>query len=495
MEEVIKEEAVHTDWSQEEDIYDALVMAAFGGLKVFMPRIGEAKESPEAETNDPTLGQKSNNDELDSIRVHPIFVLPFVTVLFFIQSSVLIAMVFDSSPFTNIMTQDLAPGLRKIEPEEEAWFQQPTRMAMVLVVKCMMLFTLQVQSLGEFLNALKPLGVVLNVYNWFDYRHFGNGGDELKPMSKPKQMVHTVFIFSMCIIGKIMQLIVCYLACVVSLNVILTARDVQEVIFNGLVPLFITDLDNSAFSFLSAVLHVDLPLYRKYKLKQSRRESGGHLETIAEEETGDDAEREARPLLSSGRAAEIGSCLRCFKRFRGGPTVFVMFLFLMWFYSRQLFVTLHALDTGVVPAARDICMLYRAAYGDDSADNGAAQAGLGFADLVAYKGLSFLTSVVHIDLYEVLGAVGQRMNEHDQTFKEICLGSRHLDRLHDEGCDEDDDSACSDFNRLSVANIGPLFMKNMGAVILVMFVMFALLGVPQVLILWPHIKEIKQSTN
>mmetsp|Transcript_64318 Transcript_64318/g.119551 ORF Transcript_64318/g.119551 Transcript_64318/m.119551 type:complete len:529 (+) Transcript_64318:64-1650(+) len=474
------------DWNQEEDIYDGVVMAAFGGLRIFMPNhfnSDKAGGRGSSLSNEPSNEPAEDDAEMakNTMKIHPAAVLPFVGLLFFIQSTVLLAMMFDSSPFTNVEAIDIVPGLRKFEGEEEDWLRQPTRMHMVLVVKCMMLFTLQVQSLGEFLNALKPLGLVLNVYNWYDFKHWGYS--TRGTMGKGK-LANAAFLFGICAIAKCMQLIVCYLACVVSLNVILTARDVQEVIFNGLVPLFITDLDNSAFTFLSAVLHVDLQYYRRFKLRQASQRRDEGADQGASSGAGASGPEETRGFLEDGTQPardESGGCLRIFRALRGGPTGCLIFMFLIYFYSRQLFVTLHALETGVVPGARDICMMYRSAHHahPNGQSEGLTQQVAIAVDGISYEMLSVLMRVVHIDLYDVLQAIGSRTNDDGQSFAEICLGEEHLERMQ-----ADEDVAFSDFARLSWTDIWPLYSQHWLKVTCVMFVMFVLLGVPQAMVLW-----------
>mmetsp|Transcript_56474 Transcript_56474/g.132461 ORF Transcript_56474/g.132461 Transcript_56474/m.132461 type:complete len:524 (-) Transcript_56474:106-1677(-) len=485
--------ATLTEWNQEEDIYDCVVMAAFGGLRIFMPNFLSKDKARASLSNQPTNNVGPDVDDQDvqmaksTMKIHPAAVLPFVVLLFFIQSTVLLAMMFDSSPFTNVEAIDIMPGLRKFEGEEEEWLRQPTRLHMVLVVKCMMLFTLQVQSLGEFLNALKPLGLVLNIYHWRDLKHWGY---RARSEWNGRHLALSFLLFGICAVAKFMQLVVCYLACVVSLNVILTARDVQEVIFNGLVPLFITDLDNSAFSFLSAVLHLDTQYYRRFKL----REAPLTLDEGAGDQPAPSGEGETSSLLRRDTPSEDepGGCMWIFKKLRGGPTGCMIFTFLIYFYTRQLFVTLHALKTGVVPGARDICMMYRSAHHShpDGQSEGATQQVAIAVDGVSYEMLSVLMSVVDINLYDVLEAIGSRTNDDGQTFKEICLGEEHLSRM------TVDEESFSDFARLSWTDIWPLYSLHWFKVTCVIFVMFVLLGVPQAMVLWwTHCKRPKRSSD
>merc|ERR1719253_1462539 len=75
------------------------------------------------------------------------------------------------------------------------------------------------------------------------------------------------FCAAFCVAAEIMQLLVAYLVLALSMTVIIRAEKVSEVVFNGLVITFLTDLDEYAFQACCAIFHFDARQYNKFKFQ------------------------------------------------------------------------------------------------------------------------------------------------------------------------------------------------------------------------------------
>jgi hypothetical protein len=322
------------------DVYDAVVAAAFGGVVVSLPlaEIG-----------------KGENRKAPSVAIHPFLVWCLAALLFVVQMSCMTCLILDidfEKPF-NVGSWD-------------AFNETPGR-RILLCSKVIMTVVLQMIVLKEFLSALKPLAFLCNPFTWQEV---------WRPSTANPRLFHAGLCVPFCITAEIMQLIVAYMVATLSMSVIMRADRVSDVIFNGLVITFLTDLDEYAWEASAAIFHVDARKYGLFKFRLL-------ADVIAEdEETTSPSGKKRKDLQAQEmhlrrkaaiREAEQGILQGGWKiwfyRGRGGKVQILenLFIFggLCLMFFRQCIMFVQAFDTGILPLTRDICHLYRGLHGHD----------------------------------------------------------------------------------------------------------------------------------
>jgi len=340
---MLRQEATRPDklvmakWDHEKDVYDCVVVAAFGGLHV---------HSRPCEDFDEEMSSDSSSSR--AVRVHPIFPTMVCCVLFQLQMTYLCSIQFDIPPMLDASRPGSAFVTRRwSEVEDDAYSQ------LLLAVKGAMAFTLQMLSLSEFLLALRPWLMVMNPITWRSQKRFTTRSESCVM----RISAHVSVLWMCCVCAKTMQLFVAFLACFMSLNVILAAKEISYALFNGLVLLFVSKLDEHAFSFVAALFNFDLRAYEDFEMELRDDEDDVRLPCTAEHPIACSMfcpwhiPPEAKTRLKSWHLAlwKFG------RRNRDAIIFWLLSAFYMW----QLFIFLFTLDTGVLPRVRDVCALLR----------------------------------------------------------------------------------------------------------------------------------------
>mmetsp|Transcript_32242 Transcript_32242/g.73738 ORF Transcript_32242/g.73738 Transcript_32242/m.73738 type:complete len:439 (+) Transcript_32242:111-1427(+) len=307
------------------DLYDAILVATFGGLGV-VPLDDEQDGSEPAPngTGSSRLApmKKTMSSKVDSVnkqfkfRIHPTFVLIFLAwPLFSMQMTVLWCLFLDI---------DIAG------PLDEDWevLRKDPHMNLLFVVKCLMVVVLGNMSMLEFIHAIRPLFFALNPQTWKELRR-----PESPLWSSP---LGTISCAMCCVIAELMQLQVAYTVLVLSMSITLRSNEITEVIFNSLAIIFITDLDEKSFEAASALFHFDMEAY-------------GDLQ-----ENGIPFEKDV----------PSGGVLSWTKSGKANALSYMLAFFGVWvLYVRQLLMLYMAVQTQVLPIARDICVIYEGITG------------------------------------------------------------------------------------------------------------------------------------
>lgn len=205
-----------------------------------------------------------------------------------------------------------------------------------------MIAVLQMIVLKELLGGMRPFCLLLNPVTWFELQ---------RPTTEGKGWVfHGLICAPLCLAAQIFQIGVAYYILSVSMSVIMLASDVKEIIFNGLVVTFLSDLDEFAWTAMSAVFHLDQERFENFQFKLN--------------DTGivNKTRKEAHESLLFG-LEWTKTWKSWFYRGRGGKVTilenFLIFATLTFIYVRQVAMYVQATDTGILPVARDVCALYR----------------------------------------------------------------------------------------------------------------------------------------
>jgi len=317
------------------DAYDAVVVAAFGGVLVALP-------------SDPDGTQQS-------VRLHPFFIFLFCLVLFVVQLSCLSCLIMDMSLDNFWNEQDGSS-----DTSWEGFDHSPVRQ-MKLMVKSLMIAVLQMIVLKELLGSMRPFCLLMNPVTWAELKRPSTSGTPSKPLGWSSWMFHSWICCPICLAAQLMQFGVAYYVLSVSMSVIIIATDVKEVIFNGLVVTFLMDLDEFAWFAMSAVFHLDQETYDNFHFEIVQ-------ELVADKEEAHKAARVDKERKAAQTDLLFGLTFTKGWKFwfyhgKGGKATILennlIFSTLTFIYVRQLCMYVQAIHTGILPVARDICSLYR----------------------------------------------------------------------------------------------------------------------------------------
>eukprot|EP00928_Gymnodinium_smaydae_P088545 TRINITY_DN72615_c0_g1_i1.p1 TRINITY_DN72615_c0_g1~~TRINITY_DN72615_c0_g1_i1.p1 ORF type:complete len:554 (+),score=70.68 TRINITY_DN72615_c0_g1_i1:76-1662(+) len=349
------------------DCYNAVVVAAFGGVRIMFPREVRSNE-PEADKSKRESirkslsvgksGDENADDDANAIRVHPFLVFMFCFALYTVQLSCLSCLVLDMDK-TEWIAEDQ---------------KETPRQKMIILVKVIMVIVVQMVSLREMVGALRPLLFVLNPVTWGELYRPGMDGKFFKHLpwlTWLRIFFDWKWLALLCIVAQVFQVTIAYVVNVMSISIVLASDDVSNVIFNSLVVIYIADLDEYAWSAVTQIFHIDADYYDKFKFHPVEEDDTGHGKTDAQNK-GTDVHPEEKLTTQKPKAKkwDESRCYRWFFRSGGGKVetleTCVVFILLASVYIRQVFVLAQAYDTGIVPIIRDVCDLYRGWQGDDT---------------------------------------------------------------------------------------------------------------------------------
>jgi hypothetical protein len=340
------------------DSYDAVVAAAFGGVTVDLPSTDTGKSQ--------------------FIRLHPLMVFAFCSVLFCVQLSCLLIL-------------SLSMDMGNVYGKNTSWdgFSESPDRQMILLVRTIMVIVLQIIGLKELLASMRPIFLLLNPYTWILLVRPADTGSWLSGAFKKW------FCLPICVLAKLMQLMIACYVLTVSMSILFIAKDVKSVIFNGLVVTFLADLDEYAWVAMTSIFHMDKLRFENFRFKVKEDPK---FDKVVEELQGGQFRPGSRRSSHMGRIASLSEervkekmdminklpeNLRCeeyyarrkvalqsrchwvfyFWHGKGGKSSvtenMIVFTCLVCIYIRQLFMYVQCVHTGIVPVARNICQFYR----------------------------------------------------------------------------------------------------------------------------------------
>lgn len=291
------------------DMYDAVAVAAFGGVKANLEKIGGKSEN---------------------MVVHPIFLFICCIPLFSIQLSTMFFLRLDP-------TAALKGTFINSEPGQDVDIRSAFSGNMLLHSKLWMMIVVQLMLFKEILGSLQLLVFLLNPQTWADINRMDHENMKLK---YPLNLLFAPFMIAPWpILAIILKLAIGYMVCVDSVSIILSCDTVKDAIFDSLAITFVKDLDEIFWKVCSAAFHL---------------EDFEGFEFVL-------APREFRRRVRKKAYIKTPKFLRILKRGHGARKVEVICAYSLLFviYFRQLNVIVYALHTDVLPVARDMCTFWR----------------------------------------------------------------------------------------------------------------------------------------
>jgi hypothetical protein len=332
-----------------EDSYDAVVAAAFGGITIELP--------------------STDAGESQFIRLHPVMVLAMSVALFYVQFSCLSCLVLDME-LGNIYKSDAHANALKGGLHFHAIGSHNPDHQMKFIIRTIMVIVLQLIGLKELLGALRPIFLMINPYTWQLLVR--------PPTEKWGALFRWQFCLPLCLAAKFMQLFIGYYVLIVSMSTIVTADSVKNVIFNGLVVTFLADLDEYAWVAMTAIFHMDKARFEHFRFRvkedpeynpnpnHRRAEETAHLDKPEEmkfEMMEWDEHLKLSGYCDMRRDAKNHGWKFYMWHGKGGKSGvtenWFVFTVLLYIYTRQLFMYIQMIHTGILPVARDVCRFYR----------------------------------------------------------------------------------------------------------------------------------------
>ena len=290
------------------------------------------------------------------VKVHPILLFIPCVILFMVQSTFLLGLLFSLDPSADFM--------RKAEEESVD--------DMLMIVKCCMVGVLQLMSLKELSVAMRGLYTAYNPWLLCRHMNFCSKCSEVNDMERnlPRDwarhllcnvlvIYHLMITWLLCMFAKIMQLLVAVMCLRMGLNIILQANTVQDAIFNGLVLGFITDLDEAAFAFIATTWNIDGKAYDEFEVPPDELKGEGDQDVsnhngLQHEPINNEF---IRGLVNF--SPSFCSSVRTFFFFVQGSTDMIALGFCWVLYMSQIFDFMLAVESGVLPVVRDLCYQMR----------------------------------------------------------------------------------------------------------------------------------------
>jgi hypothetical protein len=299
----------------EPDIYDSVAVAAFGGVRIGVSSQGAVHAEP----------------------VHPFWMFLPACVLFVIQFSLIALLSLDFD-----LTQKV---------EETGKDQNGVNKSLLTMMKFLMSFIVQLQLFSEILSCLRLLIFVANPTTWIELKR----PDPKDMTSRFAWTYKAVYVAPFAIVSLGLKLLMDYLVCVESLSIILSADSAAMVIFNSLAIVWIVDVDVVFYDVWNVLCQFDTDAFEDHTF----------------EELPDDHEwRENVPQWYKMAQEKLKGLVGAYG-FGCKPSTIAKnatYLLIMLMYFRQLQILQFAIDTGVIPVARDVCAYWRVLDGPNHAE-------------------------------------------------------------------------------------------------------------------------------
>lgn len=193
----------------QEDMYDAVSVAAFGGVVLQLPR--------------------------GCIRVHPLWMFVMAAPLFLSQQAALLYLRLGQDLESPVHGEGVEGELKKILP----------------FAKVLMIYTMALMLFPELLDALRLMMFLANPTTWTDIQRVD-----------PRHRKFMPWIWSGWFVGPIgfisegLKFCIGYIVLVDSVSIVLGCSSVQDAIFNSLALAFLVELDNQLWTVAQSVFHL-----------------------------------------------------------------------------------------------------------------------------------------------------------------------------------------------------------------------------------------------
>lgn len=209
----------------EEDMYDAVTVAAFGGVVLQLPS--------------------------GCIKVHPVFMFVLCVPLFMSQQAALLYL---------RLGQDLDAPVHGEGVEGELQLILP-------FAKVLMIYTLALMLFPELLGALRLMMFLANPTTWTDIRRIDPATKEFLPW-----IWYPCCLAPVGFASEMLKFCVGYIVLVDSVSIVLVCRSVHDAIFNSLALTFLIELDNKLWEVAKSVFHLSFSTEKFYLRPREERE-------------------------------------------------------------------------------------------------------------------------------------------------------------------------------------------------------------------------------
>eukprot|EP00930_Biecheleria_cincta_P093126 TRINITY_DN8329_c0_g2_i1.p1 TRINITY_DN8329_c0_g2~~TRINITY_DN8329_c0_g2_i1.p1 ORF type:complete len:452 (+),score=90.18 TRINITY_DN8329_c0_g2_i1:71-1426(+) len=190
-----------------DDIYDLVVVAAFGGIELNLS--GDFRRT-----------------------LHPVVLWIFACALFCVQLQSLM-----------LLRLDMDVDQEVKEKGED----------MLISLKLLMISVLQLMLFKELMGSARLLAFIINPTTWTDVKRPNAVGAK----SLAYLAFSPSFLFPLCLLAVFFKLFIAYIVCIDSVSLVLECRTVKDAIFNCLAITFIADLDETAWDVTSALFNFE----------------------------------------------------------------------------------------------------------------------------------------------------------------------------------------------------------------------------------------------
>jgi len=226
---------------------------------------------------------------------------------------------------------------------------------LLLPIQLLMIVQLQLMNFQYLKSSIQSFMLLINPITWIDMKH-PETDDWVPSMLSGRWkkfveiLVHPSLLAPWPCLAMFLRGAIGYLVSVDSVSIILKCESVSDAIFNSLAITFIADLSKPYWQGVSSCFGL-----------QSIQDFRLHLQKAWDETTGELTGKEKKRLKFSKGIQGLARTCFWLRRGKGFELIEDMttFIALSFIYVRQLFVVAFALKTGVLPAARDVCTMWR----------------------------------------------------------------------------------------------------------------------------------------
>lgn len=194
----------------EEDMYDSVTVAAFGGVVLQLPG--------------------------GSIRVHPMWMFLLSCLLFLAQQAALLYLRLGQDLDSPVHGEGVEEELKRILP----------------FAKVLMIYTMALMLFPELLDSLRLMMFLVNPTTWTDMKRIDMEHRKFMPW-----IWSGWFVGPLSFISEMMKFCIGYMVLVDSVSIVLASSSVQDAIFNSLALSFLVDLDNQLWTVVKSVFHLN----------------------------------------------------------------------------------------------------------------------------------------------------------------------------------------------------------------------------------------------
>jgi len=225
----------------------------------------------------------------------------------------------------------------------------PTKLLMIILV--------QIMCFKYMISSLRLLVFLLNPINWLEIKR--PQSKDWVPRAFQKGCIGTIMgllsrpflLAPWAIIGMLLRLIIGYMACVDSMSIILQCDKVQTTIFNAVGLVFVAQLTEPYWEFVASIFAMKNEHDDKWRIELDP----SVWSTDAEDKIKDS------DVLCKNFLECLVKWFPFLRRCHGASVMedvaAIATIFLV--YLRAIFVVAHSFKTTVLPAARDVCTLWR----------------------------------------------------------------------------------------------------------------------------------------